>query len=151
MSSISSISGTYPAAYSRPAVEGSYETNARAFGPMVASAIGAAEAGTTAASAIVSFSSESLHQLGDAIESGYDAVKNGVGSMASGISQLAHDGVDAVEGAYDEVADAVGSVAGSVGHAAGSISDGVGSALGTVGQYAALGMAAGRQLISEIA
>jgi phage-related protein len=156
MSSVSSISATAPAQYVRSAggvapAEGDYENNARMFGPLAASAIGAAEAGGTAASSVVSFSSESLQKLGDAIESGYDTVKSGIESVVNGVSTLASEGAATVENAYDEVADAVSSVAGGIGDAATSVSDTVSSALGTVGQYAMLGVAAGKQLLSEVA
>lgn len=156
MSSISSISGNNPAQYVRSATgvtpaEGDYEANARMYGAMTASAIGAADAVGSAASSVVSFSSESLQKLGDAIESGYDAVKSGISSVTDSIGTLAQEGADTIEAAYDEVADAVSSVTDGIGDAAGAVSDTVSSALGTVSQYAALGVAAGKQLISEIA
>ena len=156
MNSIGSISATAPAQYVRSATgvapaEGDYESNARMFGPLAASAIGAAEATGTAASSVVSFSSESLQKLGDAIESGYDTVKSGIESVVTGVSNLAHEGAATVESAYDEVAEAVSSVADGIGDAATSVSDTVSSALGTVGQYAMLGVAAGKQLLSEVA
>lgn len=154
MSSISSLSGVNPTQYARIAgtapTDSAYEANSKRFGPVVASAIGAAEATGTAASSVVNISAEGLQKLGDAIESGYDSVVSGVTSLGSGLSNLAHEGVAAVEGAYDTVADAVSSAADSVSDAASSVTDTVSSAFGTVGQYAALGVAAGKQLISEV-
>ncbi|WPB55656.1 hypothetical protein [Xylophilus sp. GOD-11R] len=153
MSSIGSISGISPNPYTRSSAtrtEGDYETNARLFGPVAASAIGTAEAVGSGASSVVQFSVEALQKAGDAIESGYDAVKSGVTTVGTGVSDLASASADLAESAYDGVAHAVESVADGIGDAANAVTDTVSSALGTVGQYAALGLAASRQFINTV-
>ena len=101
---------------------GSFEVNAREFGPVAATAIGAVQAGATAAETVYEFSTESLSKLGQAAEQAVDQV------------------VDAVEDGYEAVSDTLGDIV-----------DGVGDAAQSVAGYAALGLAAGKRLVNELA
>jgi len=79
---------------------------------------------------------------GPVVASAIGAVE-ATGGAASAVVDFSAEGLkklgDALEAGYDDVADA-----------ATAVSDTVGSALGTVGQYAALGAAAGRQFFTDI-
>lgn len=150
MSSISSMSGVNSSPYMTGPTESTYETNSKSFGPAAATVMGAVDAGGAAVSSVVSFSEEALKKVGDSLEAGYDAVKSGVNDVTSEISHLASEAGDSIKTGYNEVADALNSVGTSISNAAGSVSDTVGSAVSTVGQYAALGAAAAKNLVSEV-
>jgi len=92
VSSINSISSYVQPLASAKACQDDYTINAGLYGPVVASAIGVANAAADSASAICSFSAESLGKLGDMADAGYDAV----GTALS-------DTGNAVESAFDSV------------------------------------------------
>lgn len=93
---------------------GSYDRNAKAFGPVVAGVMGAAQAVGDAASATCEFSSEALAQLQASVERGVTAVE------------------DAVQGAAHAVADAGCELGHEVGEAVGDVVDGFAGAAGLV-------------------
>ncbi|MFZ3218665.1 MAG: hypothetical protein WA174_01445, partial [Rhodoferax sp.] len=78
MSSINSVSSYLPSITTSKASSSNYDVNAQAYGPVVASIAGAADAVGDSVSAICSFSAESLGKLGDAVESEYTALGNAV-------------------------------------------------------------------------
>ena len=85
-----------------------YEINNKAYGPVVASAIGLVDGASEAASAVYNFSAESLQALSDSISGGADsvsasfsdaatAVSNSVESVVNTVSDAASEGLQAVE------------------------------------------------------
>ncbi|MBZ8140802.1 hypothetical protein CLD22_12940 [Rubrivivax gelatinosus] len=169
MSSIGSLAS----AYINPRTElGAYERNVKAFGPVVATAIGAANAAGGLCDSTCSFSSDALSALDDWVDQGVDAVAS-VGQTLAGAAQAVEDGVgdtytdikqaltsvvDTVEGAAQSVGDAVDSVTdfvsdgvGAVVDAGGDVVDSVGEALNTVAGYAAMGALSIGQAIHDIA
>lgn len=121
-----SISAYSPASTVRP---GTYERNVKEYGPVVASALGAAQSLGEAASATVDFSEEALSKISHGVSAAVDEVEE----MASDLGQ-------ALSKVGDEVSDFAGDVV-----------DGVGSAVHSVGQYVGLGTAATVNALSSIA
>jgi len=167
---ISSIAASSNAAYVPQAGRDNYGLNTDTVLPVIDAATGATP-GT--ASAIFSFSAESLARLsdavgsaltgtGDAIESAADTVKEEISSLGSGLSDLAHEGMDAISHAGSAISDAAHELVQNVedfasdtgtaiGDAVSSVEEGIGSALSGVGAYLALGVSAGKELLNEIA
>ncbi|MBI3531361.1 MAG: hypothetical protein HY068_02575 [Burkholderiales bacterium] len=172
MSSINSISSYVQPLASAKACQDDYTINAGLYGPVVASAIGVANAAADSASAICSFSAESLGKLGDmadagydavgtalsdtgnAVESAFDSVTNGFTQLYSDVAAMANDGLDAlgdvgqsVSNAAEEVVDSIGNglsdAATAVSDAASSVVDGISTAAGNVVDLASLGVTAG--------
>ncbi|WP_157900222.1 hypothetical protein [Rhodoferax koreensis] len=96
--------------------------------------------------------------IGDAVHD----VQQGIAEFGDGVSNLVHEGVDAlrsagnaiastVESAATSVEDSVASAAGSVGDAVASVADGIGSAASSAAAYLTMGVAAGKQMLSEVA
>ncbi|MBK1616229.1 hypothetical protein CKO44_22500 [Rubrivivax gelatinosus] len=173
MSSIGSLA----TAYINPRTEvGAYERNAKAFGPVVATAIGAANAAGGVCDSTCSFSSGALSALDDWVDQGVDAVSS-VGQTLAGAAQAVEDGVgdtysdikqalgsvvDTVEGAaqsvsetvvdaVDGVTDFVSDTASAVADAGGDVIDTVGDAFNTVAGYAAMGALSIGQAIHDVA
>jgi len=80
-----------------------FEKNTDAYGPVVASAIGVAQAVADGASATVSLSekaigklADSVHEAGDAVEHTYDAVKDTASSVYDDVADTASNVYDAV-------------------------------------------------------
>lgn len=121
-------------------VSGPYELNARQYGPVVATAIGAASAVGDAASATCSFSQECLDELASAAKTGYDTVSSALSSAEQ-----------TVEDAADSVGDALSSAADTAGEALSWVADGVSDLAGGIANYVGLGAAAVSQAISEVA
>lgn len=125
---LSALSNTLPGARassgsgSNHARNGSFEQYSRDYGPVVATAIGTAEAAGAAVESVYEFSTESLAKLGRA-----------AGQAADAVVDTVEDGLEAV------------------GDAAESIVDGAGDALQSLGAYATLGVAAGKRLVHELA
>lgn len=172
VSSINSISSYVQPLASAKACQDDYTINAGLYGPVVASAIGVANAAADSASAICSFSAESLGKLGDmadagydavgtalsdtgnAVESAFDSVTNGFTQLYSDVAAMANDGLDAlgdvgqsVSNAAEEVVDSIGNglsdAATAVSDAASSVVDGISTAAGNVVDLASLGVTAG--------
>jgi len=101
---------------------GSFELNAKEFGPVAANAIGMAQAAGHGVSTLCTLSREGLASLGGAAQ------------------DLVEEVVDGVSDAAQAVGDTVGSAASAVGDAASSVAS-----------YAALGALAGAALINELA
>jgi phage-related protein len=120
MSAIQSFSAAY--GHLRPEL-GNYERNSRAFGPAVATALGAADVAVEAASSTYQFSQQALEQL-------YSAGRGGVEAVTGAVSTVAHDTADAVTSVIQGIAslpdDAVALARqglGSIQHAAGAVAD----------------------------
>lgn len=130
---------------------GAYERNVKAFGPVVATAIGAADAASGACQSTCSFSSDALSALDDWVDQGVDAVasvgdtlagaaqavQNGVGDTVDGLEQAFDSVVDTVTGAAkgiaDTVGDAVDSVQDFVSDATAAVSDATGAVVDGAG------------------
>lgn len=134
MSSLNSISSVGGAAYSAPVkpAQGAYDANAAAYGPATASLIGAATAVGDSVGTVVSFSAESLEKLGEAAKSGLNAVTGAIGEAAT------------------ETGTAVGNAVDSVENAVSSVADGIGNAASSAAAYVTMGVAAGKQFLSEL-
>ncbi|MDP1655571.1 MAG: hypothetical protein Q8K91_09920 [Hylemonella sp.] len=172
MSSINSISSYVQPLASAKACQDDYTINAGLYGPVVASAIGVANAAADSVSAICSFSAESLEKLGDMADAGYDAVgtalsdtgdavESALDSVTNGFTQLytdvaamASDGLDtlgdvgqtvsnAAEEVIDSIEDGLSDAATAVSDAASSVIDGIGTAASNVAGLVSLGVTAG--------
>lgn len=108
--------------------QGSFEINSKEFGPVAATAIGVTQAAEEAAGTVCSISSSGLHKLG----------------------ALAEDGVELLEDAAQAVYSPVAKAARTIGHGLSEAGSAVADAAGSVAGYATLGLAAGKQLISEV-
>lgn len=102
-------------------VSGSFELNAREYGPVAATAISAVQLAGEAAESVCHFSTESLAKLGRGAERAVD-----------GMVDTVEDGLEAV------------------GDAAESVYDGATTAAQNIAGYATLGLAAGRRLVNEL-
>ncbi|MGC4079826.1 MAG: hypothetical protein QM702_22820 [Rubrivivax sp.] len=121
--------GSLASAYINPRTDvGAYERNVKAFGPVVATAIGAADAASGVCESTCSFSSDALNALDDWVDQGVGAVAS-VGDTLAGAAQAVQDGV---VGTVDSVKSAIDSVVDTVSGAAQSVADGVGSAVDSV-------------------
>lgn len=172
MSSINSISSFVQPLASTKACQDDYTINAGLYGPVVASAIGAANAAADSVSAICSFSAESLEKLGDMADAGYDAVgtalsdtgdavesaldsvTNGFTQLYSDVAAMVSDGLDtlgdvgqtvsnAAEEVIDSIEDGLSDAATAVSDAASSVIDGIGTAASNVAGLVSLGVTAG--------
>lgn len=121
------------------------------FGPVVTGVEDIAEAVGDTVSAVCSFSAASLGKLSDATEAGCETIGNAlveVGQMVGNAIDSAEDGAAQL---YNEVAQMTEDGVDALGDAASSVADGISSAASSVAAYAAMGIAAGKQVISEIA
>lgn len=140
---------------------GSFEINSREFGPVAAGAIGAAQTVRDAGQTLYSFSAAGLDKLSQAASEASTAVSEGLGDAV----ELAGDGVAAITGGLTQLAEVVeqtaSEVAGTVSRTSSEVVDSVKSAASqtldtlaeagsTVAGYAALGIAAGEQLVNEL-
>ncbi|MEK8047536.1 hypothetical protein [Ideonella margarita] len=166
MTSISGYAASDAVSRARPRPS-TYDLNAREFGAVVATAIGAADALGKTSSATWKFSEDSLKKLADAGESAVDAttgawddLADGVDSVLNAVGEGLSDALDTVEDLASDSADALSSAAGTVGDAlssaAGAVSDGVGAVTDSVGEFAAdvgsllaLGLGSGGPSLSE--
>lgn len=164
MSGISSISSWSGVPYPAPTTKahGSYEANAANYGPAVASAIGLAGAAGDAVGTVCSFSAESLERLSEAAKAGLSSVGDAlgeaitdtgtaIGDAAGDVQQGLSDFAGGVSTLVDKVESSFGSAADAVADAVSSAADNVGSAASNAAAYLTLGMAAGRQVLSEVA
>lgn len=158
MSGINSINSAFNAAQSpysagQKAKLGNFEINSKQFGPVAASVIGAADLASDAASAVYSFSSESLRQLGQGADAAYDAIGQAVDQLGE-LDDLAIEATMAlVDGAgelVDTIVEPVATAAQAVGDAVSDTVEELGSALGSVAGYATLGLLAGKQVLDEL-
>jgi len=124
-----------------------FEVDSDKYGPVVASAIGVGDAITDGASAICSFSSHALDELASAAGAARDTLAAAAGSVGSGLSTLAGEVGDAVHSAAQRAGKVVDQVEGAVS----SLVDGVEDVAGSAAGYVTLGIAAGKQVIDEIA
>lgn len=144
MSNIGSIpSFTQPPA----AVKANYETNVKAYGPVVAGVEGVADAVVDAGSAVVSFSAEGLEKLGDVAQSGLQSVSDALDDVASSVSGAIDSAEQSVVGLYNEVADMAHHGVDKVEDAASSVVDGLKSAAQTAAKYVGLGVEATKQSV----
>jgi len=112
----------------------------------VAGLSGAAGVPEGAASAVCTFSTESLDRLGDALASGYDAVEDAVGDSAEWVGDALDSATSGAVSLYNEIAGMAGNGVEAVGDAVSAVTEGIGSAASTVAGYGALALAAGRDL-----
>src|SRR5450830_676330 len=110
-----------------------YEINNKAYGPVVASAIGLVDGVSEAASAVYNFSAESLQALSDSISGGADSVSSSVS--------------DALSSATTTVTDAVSSAASSVGDAASSVGSSISDTASSIATYVTLGAMGTKSLL----
>ena len=162
MSNIGSVASSYvPASSTVKPAQTNFVSNVAAYGPVAASAIGVAEVAPSGASAVFNFSAESLAKLGDAVEAGYDAIGDAfddagslVGDALDGVESAVSDAVNQVEDGvtnlYTEIADMAESGLDAIGDAASAVADGFNSAVTSVTTFAAYGVAAGKQVLSEV-
>jgi len=115
---------------------GTFEINAKEFGSVVATAIGAAQAVGQAVSDSYSFSAQGLQSLADEGEQLVGAIADGAAAVVSAvadapaeigaaIAQAGSDVADWVGSAVDTVEDAAANVAAYVGLGAAALSSGV--------------------------
>lgn len=101
MSNISSVSGYVPPA---PAAKTQVDFNSAAYQPMTSGGQGVGDAIANSASAVVSFSEESLQKLGESFSAGVDSVQSAFSDAGEGI----RDAVDSVGNSavalYEDVA-----------------------------------------------
>lgn len=156
MTSISGYAASDAVSRARPRPS-TYDLNAREFGAVVATAIGAADALGKTSSATWKFSEDSLKKLADAGESavdattgawddladGVDSVLNAVGDAIDTVEDVASDGVDALSSAASAVGDAVSNAAEAVSDGVGTVTDSVGEFVADVGSLLALGLGSG--------
>src|SRR5450830_1631791 len=138
-----------------------YEINNKAYGPVVASAIGLVDGVSEAASAVYNFSAESLQALSDSISGGADsvsssfsdattAVSNSVDSMVNSVSDLASESLQAVEDlgtSVSNTASEVSSAASSVGDAASSVGSIIRDTASSIATYVTLGAMGTKSLL----
>lgn len=148
MGNIGSVSSYVSSLASAP--QTNYDVNCKAYGPVVAGAVGVAEAAADSVSAVVSFSAESLEKLGDVAESGLQSVTEVLGDVADAVGDAVDSAENSVVSLYNEVAEMAEDGLDAVGDAASSVADGISSAAGAVAAYVAMGVEAGKQAVSEI-
>lgn len=159
---------------------GSFEVNAKEYGPAAASALGVAKATSEGADAIVSFSQEGLEKMFDTFSSTYEAISDGLEQVADVIADgieaagatldvagkevanwadTAVEGVEiAAKGIYDAGANAAEAISDGVGNVAegamdltSTAVDELSSIAGSIAAYAALGVAAVAATLDELA
>jgi hypothetical protein len=134
MTSLTSLDAS---AINRPAT---YDLNARQYGPVVATAIGAADALGSAVSATYEFSKEGLEELAQAGEDAFHAVTGALGQAEQAVEDVAQD-----------IGDELGAAASAAGSALSSVADGVSNLAGSIASYVGLGVSAASQALSEVA
>ena len=148
---------------------GTYELNAKEFGPVVANTIGVAQSVGNAASATVSFSDKALSALGKEITSAANGVEDFFSGAADYLEDAGKSVVNTAEKAVDYVEDAASSVKNTVTSAAdsvvdavesgvdgvesalGKVADGIASVTDTVGSYVGLGVASATNALKSLA
>jgi hypothetical protein len=118
---------------------GSFEMNAKEFGPVAASAIGLAQAAGQAGDTVINLSTRGLDQLSRASQQVYQGVGDAVEAVG-----------DAIEEVVDTVQDAASDVVEGIEDGFTAVTDTLSDAGNQVASYAALGLAAGRHLINEL-
>ena len=98
-----------------------FEQNSAQFGPVAASAIGAAQALGEVASATVSWSEEAMSQAGQALREAEQAVEDQVIAWGDDIEEGLGDLIDAGEAVVDQVVDGGQALGHGVGQAATSL------------------------------
>lgn len=124
-------------AISRPAT---YELNARQYGPVVATAIGAADALGSAVSATCDISQEGLRELAQAGEDAYHVVAGALSGAEQTVEDAAHG-----------ISQGLSTAASTAGGALSSLADGVSDAAGSIASYLGLGVSAVSQALHEVA
>ena len=150
MSSINTVSpsSTMLVASDTPKVKpGKFEQDSEQYGPIGAAIVGVGDAVGQAASSIVSLSSQGLHELASDAESAYASVKSAVKGLGSGVETLAGEIGTAVHSAGQTIGQAVDQVENAISSTTSTVADAAGSAAG----YVALGVATGKQIVSEMA
>src|SRR5450830_180177 len=128
-----------------------YEINNKAYGPVVASAIGLVDGVSEAASAVYNFSAESLQALSDAISGGADSLSSSFSDATTAVSNsvdsLVNSVSDALSSATTTVTDAVSSAASSVGDAASSVGSSISDTASSIATYVTLGAMGTKSLL----
>jgi hypothetical protein len=123
-----------------------FEQNSAQFGPVAASAIGAAQALGEVASATVSWSEDALSQAGQGLVDAEQAVEGQLMAWAHGVQEGLDELVDAGEAACDEVIDEGKALGQGIGQVATSLYE-------TVGQWgkdAASAVSSGVQAVRSL-
>lgn len=116
----------------------------------VAGVSGAAGVPESAASAVCSFSEESLERLSKALESGYETVESAIEDSAEWIGDTLESAADGAVSLYTEVAEMAEDGVDAVGDAVSAVSDGIGSVASKVAGYGTMALAAGREFLREV-
>jgi hypothetical protein len=103
-----------------------------------------------AASAVCTFSEESLGLLGDAADSGVQAVADAVDDAGEWITETVNSATRGAVSLYKDIANLADSGVDAVSDAADAVGDGVGAAANTLSSYGALALAAGGALLSGV-
>jgi phage-related protein len=159
VSNISSVTSYMPSSTALKPVQSNYDTLSQA-----ADSVGTSIADdvSNGASAVVSFSAESLSKLSQLATEGYNAVSGAIGDMGTAISDTATSAQNGLSSLYTDVSDmvskgetaisdAASSAADTVSSAASSVADSIGSAANSVAGYATTGAVALKQTISGTA
>lgn len=100
-----------------------------------------------AASAVCTFSEESLGLLSDAAGSGIQAVADAVDDTGEWIAETANSATRGAISLYKDIENLADSGIDAVGDVASAVVDGIGAATNTVSSYGALALAAGGALL----
>jgi hypothetical protein len=125
---------------------GSYELNAKEFGPVVATVIAAGQATSELAGDAVS----AVGDLVDTVARDAKAAENTVGEWAQGATDGLSSTLRFVEQKAASAASSVSGAAASVGSAVGTVASEVGSAVGTVADYATSAVALGANALDAL-
>ena len=120
MSSINGLGGSVQA-YGLLQRPGTYEINAKEYGPVLATAMAGAQVVEETASLVVSLSERGYQEMAHALDSAANASVHAYESVKSGVEHVAESIVDGVESAGEAVADFAGDVVDGIGNAASSI------------------------------
>ncbi len=123
------------------------KTNSSDLCTALASTVGLPE---EAASAVCTFSKESLGLLSEAAESGIQAVADAVEDTGEWIAETANSATQGAVSLYKDIASLADSGIDAVGDAASAAVDGLGAATNTVSSYGALALAAGGALLGGL-
>lgn len=129
------------------AVKSNYETNVKAYGPVVAGVEGVADAVVDAGSAVVSFSAEGLEKLGDVAMSGLQSVSDAFDDVADSVGSAIDSAENSVVDLYHEVAGMAHDGVNAVEDAASNVVDSLKSAAHSAAQYVGLGAEAVKQSV----
>lgn len=154
MSTISSSTLPVAARQLTSKPSGSYEINAREYGPLAAGAIGLSQAawqgGENAVSSVVSLSEAGLQKLSQGAQAVADGVSDAAEAVVDGVQDAAQAVVDGVSDAAQAVADGAETL---VDEGAELLQDGW-DALGDLGEsvtgYLTAGVVAGKALLDEL-